>query len=545
MSLALRQRLPFALILLLLPIVVSAMAAVVVLVQGFGAPFSFWGDKAVEETAVQQAVQWERSFGAHSNYAFFHPGPLMFYLFSPFYGLTGNEPLAISVGALMVNTAGASGTIMVVDRLVGRAAATGASLVVMLYFWAWSGPGIWEHWNPALVPLALLFACTLWVGAWTGTWTWLLAGWLPASFVVQTHVGTLPLVLAAFLLGVTGATSSAWRRRRTTEACTQPWPRLITGALAVILVVVWLPPLWQQITAQGDDGNLERLVEVALSGPDLPPGTPKGWSLEQSWRAVANEATRVPFGWEPAPSPTLPVDLSDLRLPAARGLVWFTSLGVALGMVVWGVRAQRPVVVGLCAMTLATSIAAVLAAMRVPAELFNYQLWGSACSLLPAWIALGAVVTSSLHSRHVQLVLGAGTATSMVLALAFVANLDSPKAEPFGKQALAVAAHVRQEVGSERSVALAWDPALDAQATGIVATLRREGLDVKVPPERSFVFGDDLIATGTEEWRLLLAPTSTPEPVVVALQPSWVCPISNTGEAAGVEVWISSVRCPF
>jgi len=71
----------------------------VALVQGFGEPFSFWGDKAVEETAVQQATELARGVGARSNWDFFHPGPLMFYMLGPLYRLTGNEPLAISIGA--------------------------------------------------------------------------------------------------------------------------------------------------------------------------------------------------------------------------------------------------------------------------------------------------------------------------------------------------------------------------------------------------------------------------------------------------------------
>ena len=528
---------------LLLPVVVAASAATVVLVQGFGEPFSFWGDKAVEETAVQQATELARGFGARSNWDFFHPGPLMFYLLSPLYWLTGNEPLAISIGALLVNTAAGLGVIVAVDRFLGQVPATVAAFLVALHFWAWSGPGVWEHWNPALVPLPLLLACVLWAGAWSGSWRWLLAGWLPASFAVQTHLGALPLVLAAFSVGAVGAVRGRRDRRRTApEANASPAQKLTTASLVAVLVLVWVPPLWQQATSTGD-GNLQRVVEITLAGPELQPGMPGGWTIGQSWRAVANEATRVPFGWKPAPSPTLPADLGNFTLPTARALLWLGSLGLATGMIAWGARTGRWAVVGLSAMTVATAAAAVVATTRVPAKLHNYQLWGSATSLLPAWIALGTVVTGWIRSRHTHLVPVLGTVVSLVPVLAFVAALRTPTSEPFAEQAVAVAGLVRQEVGDGRSLTLDWVQTLDVVATGTVATLRREGLDVRVPAKRAGVYSEDLTASGTEDRRLLLAPPSASQAQVAALQPPSTCPIARVGEVAGVEVWRASPRC--
>ena len=528
----------------LLPVVVAAVAATVVLVQGFGEPFSFWGDKAVEEVAVQQATQFDRSLGPRSNWHFFHPGPVMFYMVSPLYWLSGNEPLAISIGALLVNTAAGCGVIVAVDRFLGLLPAVFTSLLIVLHFWAWAGPGVWEHWNPALVALPMLLACVLWAGAWSGSWRWLLAGCLPASFAVQTHIGALPLVLAAFSVGAAGAVRSHWDHRRTASEAVAPRRRpMVTASLVALLVIVWVPPLWQQITSTAEDGNLRRVVEVALAGTELQPGMPEGWSIGQSWRAAANEATRVPFGSGPAPSSTLPVDLGDLRLPTARALLWIGSLGLAAGMIAWGARSGRWAVVGLSAMTLATAAAAVLAGMRVPVELHNYQLWSSATSLLPAWIALASVVAGWIPPRHTSLSLVVATAVSIAPVVAFVTALRTPVSEPFGEQAVAVAVLVRQEVGDGQSVVLDWAQTLDVVATGVVATLRREGLDARVPAKRAHVYSDDLTASGTEDRRLLLAPPSASKAQVAALQPAWTCPVSRAGQVAGVEVWRVLARC--
>lgn len=520
------------------------MAATVVLVQGFGEPYSFWGDKAVEETAVEQATRFTRSLGPRSNWDFFHPGPVMFYALGPLYWLTAHEPLAISIGALMVNTAAGIGVVVAVHRFLGRGPATVAAFLVALYFWAWSGPGVWEHWNPALVPLPLLLACVLWAGAWSRSWRWLLAGWIPASFAVQTHIGSIPLVLAAFSVGALGSALRRWGRRPETPEVVAPRPRpLVTTSLVGVLVILWAPPLGQQLRSTGDDGNLRRVVAIARSGPELLPGTPEGWPLGRAWRAVANEATRVPFGWEPAPSPTLPVDLADLRLPAPRAVLWLASLGLAAGMLVWGARTGRWAVVGLSAMTLATAVVAVVAATRVPAKLSNHQLWGSAALLLPVWIAVGTVVSERVRARHARPVFAVGLALCFIPVVAFAAALRTPVSEPIGEQAVAVAALVRQRLGDERSVTVAWDHVLDVSATGVVATLRREGVDARVVKEKASVFSEGLTADGTEGRRLLLAPASSPEATVAALQPSWRCPLSRAGEVAGVEVWTALPRC--
>jgi hypothetical protein len=528
---------------LLLPLTGAVVAAAIVLVQGFGEPFSFWGDKAVEETAVQQAMRFQRGYGAHSNYGFFHPGPVMFYLLGPLYRLMGNEPLALSVGALALNALAGLGVIVVVDRLLGRFAAVAATFSVALYFW--SGPGVWEHWNPALVPLPLLLAGILWVGAWNGSWRWLLAGCLPASFVVQTHLSSLPLVLAAFAVGVFGLLLRAWliRRRKSPEPRAHRGLPKVTVALVAALFIMWAPPLWQQVSAPAGEGNLGRVAAVVQSGPELPPGAPGGWPLDRAWRAVANEATRVPFGWTPAPAPTLPVDLGQSRVHVVRQLLWLGSLGFAVATIAWGAWARHWVVVGLGSLTVGMSVAAVFAAARVPGELFNYQLWGAAVSLVPTWVAMGAIVGGWVRERHAGVALYAGAAIAIAPVVAFVTDLDVPTPEPFGEQALAVSAFVRQELGDASSAAIAWDPTLDASATGVVATLRREGLDARVAANRSFVFGESLTADGEEARRLFLAPSSAEPSAVAALQPSWTCSLTIVGEVAGVVVRSSPQRC--
>jgi hypothetical protein len=195
-------------------------------------------------------------------------------------------------------------------------------------------------------------------------------------------------------------------------------------------------------------------------------------------------------------------------------------------------------------MTTATSLAAVDAAMGVPGPLGNYQLWGSGAALLPVWIAVGAMVGQRLRSwwpgRWWSVV---AALVALAPAAAFALDVRRPSAEAFGKQALA-SADLIATVGDGRPMIVAWGPELADSAPGVVATLRREGFDVRVLARARYQFGVDLVAEGSEgSVLLLLAPGSAAPPVLDRLLPRWRCPPTLVGEAANSAVWHVARRC--
>ena len=283
---------------LLAPILLPVTLAMAALIGAFGEPFSFWGDKAVEETAVQQALVFDRSLGPHSNWRFFHPGPAMFYLLAPLYGLT-REPLALALGALAINTGAAVAAVLTACRWLGTGAVGITVGLVSLHLASWSPSGVWEHWNPALVPLPFLVTMLLCVSAWTGSWTPLLLASIPASFVVQTHVGAMIPLGMAGIVGVLGlALHRASESRSKAQSVSMdpsvtgegtPWK--IPAVVLIALVVMWTPPMVQQVTASPGEGNLARLVTVALDGTGLPEeGT--GWPADRARGAVGSNERR-------------------------------------------------------------------------------------------------------------------------------------------------------------------------------------------------------------------------------------------------------------
>ena len=79
------------------------------------------------------------------------------------------------------------------------------------------------------------------------------------SFVVQTHASYLAPVIGLLAFATLGVVLAACGRRALGGVATGPARRHLL--IAVVLgVVVWLPPLVEQITA--DTGNITRIVRT-------------------------------------------------------------------------------------------------------------------------------------------------------------------------------------------------------------------------------------------------------------------------------------------
>jgi hypothetical protein len=537
----------------LVPVLIVAASAAITVARALGGPYSFWGDKAIEETAVQQAAAFEQTVGPFSYWGFFHPGPSMFYVLSPFYVFTGREPLSLALGALAINSACAFAIVVVARRMLGWWAGVSAAGLVAVHFLVWSGPGIWDHWNPSLIPLPFLLTALLCAAGWNGSWRTVIAAAVTGTFVVQTHFGALPLVCAAWLLGLCGlwiahrspGERQAVRKAEDAEAGGRRWSLAFAIAAGALVALMWVPPLVQQLTADSGDRNLSRLVAVARDGPSVSDGEPSDRSLPQAVKAVVHESTRVPLGAS-APWTTAPVDLSKSDASVSRWLVWAASLLAAMVSIGWGVISRRLAAVGLGAMTLVVSLVGVVAAMRVPGGLYNYQLWGLAVSLYPGWIgaasAAGALLCRRLARSVAMASAGVALALAIVPAVAFAASLRAPELQPLGGQALASANVAEPFLRGRGSIYASWDPALFDVAEGVVATLRREHIDVHVSPSVEARFGTHLVADGDEQTAVVLLPKRASRSALTQLMPDWTC-VGPTEEVSGIRIWILTRQC--
>ena len=349
-------------------------------------PYGPTEDHALLELGVRRvAAGHPPTLGAYSRFGWYHPGPALYYLLAGPYRLLGRSSMALPVGALAVNAVCLAVVALLVRRHRGLLAALWALIVCLLYLRSLPGSFLLEVWNPYLPMLPFLVAALLcWAALQGDRWA------LPAALVilsacVQAHVSYA--VGASALLAVTAALLAWLRRRRGVPAPTaRGWA---IGGAATLLV--WLPPLWQQLTASGE-GNMSALA-ASLGGraPDAP-------GVGAAVRLVGTEIGRLPafvFGIRPGPSVGGPAHWS-----VPLGLAAVAVLVVA-GLVATGGRDRSGLL--LVAVAGTVTAAAVFAVTRVRPPLIDYLVqWASVAGIL-VWISVGIVAL-----RRAQLSLAAG-----------------------------------------------------------------------------------------------------------------------------------------
>jgi hypothetical protein len=250
--------LPVAAILLALPLLV----AIVTLIGYHWHPAS---DLALEVLRIRDVGGHHTPLvGAQSRFGWDHPGPLMFWLFAPFNWLFGQTGLLAA--AALFNAAALVGSLIVARRRGGLALLALVATVGALLTHALGPELLIEPWNPWVPVLPfLLFVLLAWSVA---EQDWATLPWLVGigSFVVQTHVGYAPVAIGlgaiACALGAFGTRRSRHRtgdNDRVTARAQRTSPRRWVVVAVIVGVLVWLPPVVQQLT--GSPGNLGEIVD--------------------------------------------------------------------------------------------------------------------------------------------------------------------------------------------------------------------------------------------------------------------------------------------
>lgn len=245
----------------------------------FGDDYRFVSDQALIELGAHDAFDRPVLVGPYSRFGWNHPGPLLFYLLAPPYRLAGSSAAALGLGAFLCNAGALVALAVVVRRRSGILAATLVTLAAALVLRTGGTGFAADPWNPhvAVLPF-MLFVVVAWEMAAGSRWAVPVAAAL-GSFLVQTHVGYLPIVGALTAWGLLGF-ATALRARRATHS--RPGLRRTSVATAIVVALAWLPTVVEQATH--DPGNLSELAAFATS------------DQERAGVAQALEVTAMHFG---------------------------------------------------------------------------------------------------------------------------------------------------------------------------------------------------------------------------------------------------------
>ncbi|MEW6138747.1 MAG: hypothetical protein AB1733_10985 [Thermodesulfobacteriota bacterium] len=213
-------------------------------------------DRALLELKTINAMNCREMLGPYSRFGWNHPGPLFFYALVPFYCWFGNNGSSLALGTAVLHLGLVIFLIWVTLARVKQYSvplAISILLVSGLYFRCIH---LSSYWNPHVLAIPFLVILVLSPLIWCGALWAVLTVVLLGSFIVQTHVGTLPCTLAALVGGIAYAIvhNRCYQGGLFTKKSIAQWSLLV----AVVTATCWIMPLLEQ--ASGEVGNFAKLA---------------------------------------------------------------------------------------------------------------------------------------------------------------------------------------------------------------------------------------------------------------------------------------------
>jgi hypothetical protein len=577
---AFRERVLSATVILmvLLPLVVSAFA----LLGAAGSEYRPSADRAIIELNVRDVFHVPPLLGPFSRFGWFHPGPALYYALALPYWLTGGSSASLAFAALFLNALAIVGILFIARRRGGLAVLVPTALIVEILVLRLGAQFTRDHWNPYITVFPfLLLAFLAWTMSCGDRWA-LPVSALVASFLVQTHVGYALPAAALVAFGIGGLVWSARQSRhavdatpardRSARSAASPWRGwlIVLIVTAVIVLVMWLPPLIQQLT--GRTGNFGKMLDFfAQHGQER--------SATQAWHVLSAQLGAWPdwlsghtsFGLlgaygvtAPAPFPVVLVLLGAATVVAWRGLPNVTLRSGSQPSVARTALIRRSDSVRLdllVGVLVATSFVGVT---RIVGEVGEYIVkWLWALGAL-AWIAIVVSVIAviaaratpnALESERRDMVRRVGRgALALGLAALLVLSVIGAGAAATAGTPDAMARHVASAGFAdavERELATAprrgvveirkWGTSglfpsgvSFSTGAGIADVLAHRGVDVRVARDLGFAYGDDRVVDSGDRVRLVVVPVEAPDVDALRAVGSW----RQIAQQGGVHIFV-------
>ncbi len=368
-------------------------------------------------------------------------------------------------------------------RRRGRLGVAAVGAVLVLAIRGYGQLLLTQPWNPYLPLLSWIVVLLAVWAVLCGDALMLVPAVVAGSLCAQTHV---PYLVPAGLLVLAALGHVAWWGRHDRRQ------RRLVAAAAVLGVVLWVPPVVDQLT--NDPGNIRKLVDHFGSPPEPALGWWDGVRLTLAhldvWAGFARQLTQT--GRFVAPASTW------------RGAVVLALWAIA-AVVAWrvGSRALQwlHVVVGAALVLGAVSMARIFGK---PWYYLTLWAWGIAAVMLGAIAWSGVALLRHLRRRAgpagqtaprppwrwSALLGGAVAVVSLATAVSFAdakvpeVRLSDAVRALAGPTEAAVVAGVGAADGPDQPYQVRWSDAADigSPGFGLLAALERDGLDVAADP---------------------------------------------------------------
>jgi hypothetical protein len=467
------------------------VAAIVIARQA--QPIAPTGDTAVIESYTRMASEGRLLVGPYSRFQWHHPGPIYFYVLSPFYAASGDHTAGLNAAAVAISLSLIAVSVVIAATSGGPILAVTVASASALYVFRLPDL-LTSAWNPHIVVLPLVATALLCAAAAAGR-VWLLPiAALAASFAAQTAVGVLP---AAVLLGVAafGAISSAALRDR---AIRRRYAA-VTAVTAAVAALAWTPPLIEQATHS--PGNLAALWNFFAAGGST--GQPLRAAFA-AWAVMLSGVVRPDFylahGW------TLRLNHSGWAEAWAIGQMLLLVCSAVLS-----IRAGRRFQLYLSAFLFTTSLLALWSVTRIAGDIMDHEIfWISGLGLLNTAVVADAIISalaphgllSGVSSRRAAIASGV---LVMFCAVAGLSKLNgiraqslAPSVETTAIQRVArdVQAYLQRE-GAERPL-IKIDQDSWGLAAGVLLQLQKAGVAYAVDEDWLPMFTETARAAGHE-----------------------------------------------
>jgi hypothetical protein len=459
----------------------------------------FADDRAMIELAVRRAVAHQQLIGNGTRFGWSDLGPAVFYLLAPLYWVIGRHPFAIPAGLLLLYGATAAAVVWTIGRRRGVGAAYVTTMGILVYLVAFGFghfTNVWAPWE-VILPLLLVLVLSA-VGAAEAGSPWaLLAAAAVGSVMIQTKIEMVvivPIVLLGALvmrtlhhgIPLVGRDRRAWR---------QP----LSLVFLTVTVVLWLPPLWQQVT--GHPGNLGEVARFTLRGATGggPSGMQRHHSVGEAVTTLGEELSIFPLGHRGVVAPGF-----EHRVVAEPG--WAIALAAAYqgvtAAVAWiAIRRKDRLAASLAAITLVAMLATEAWTMHILGPVSFFLVAWASILPLGTWLAVLLLLTSTsgagrprARSRPVEVVTASGAVlVACALVVGHARTFDYNRDRSAQIAALDMRIDRRQSVrGLSVRVHIATAPCWPV-ATGVVLDLTKRGAHVTVDPSWVIYFGSRFV----------------------------------------------------